>query len=208
MSFIDLPRYLWAKSVKRLRGAAIRKSRIHPTSKVEPGSQFYDSVMERHSFCGYDCDIIMADIGPFCSIANQVAIGGGRHPIEWVSTSPVFYEGRDSVRKKFSEFARPAVLRTLIGADVWIGFRAVLMQGVTVGPGAVIGAHSVVTNDVPPYAIVGGTPARLISYRFDDAIRARLVASRWWELSDEVIEPMALWIRDPERFLREVEQCG
>lgn len=89
-----------------MRGAAIRNSYIDATSKVESGSQFVNSRMNKYSFCGYDCQIVNCRIGMFCSIADNVKIGGARHPIEWVSTSPVFYSGRDSVKKKFSTFDR------------------------------------------------------------------------------------------------------
>ena len=89
--------YLWAKSLRKIRGAAIAGSVVDKTSKVEPGSAFINSQMGRHSFCGYDCEIVNTQIGNFCSIANYVAIGGGRHPTEWVGMSPVFYDGRDSI---------------------------------------------------------------------------------------------------------------
>lgn len=201
------PVYLWSKLLQKICGAAIRGSEVHRTSKVEPGSGFVDSTMGRHSFCGYDCEIVTADIGHFCSIANYVTIGGGRHPIEWVGSSPVFYEGRDSVAKKFSTFARPAPSRTIIGSDVWIGYRAILMQGITVGHGAVVGAGAVVTHDVPPYAIVAGSPARIVRYRFDEPLRQALLASRWWDRPDEVIERCAEHIRDPWKFLERLEQC-
>jgi hypothetical protein len=79
--------YLWAKLVRKARGAAIRGSSIGTGSKVESGSAFINSRMGRHSFCRYDCEIVAADIGNFCSIANFVAIGGGRHPVDWVGTS-------------------------------------------------------------------------------------------------------------------------
>jgi acetyltransferase-like isoleucine patch superfamily enzyme len=200
--------YLWSKIIKKARGASIKKSKIHSSSKVESGSSFFNSTMDRHSFCGYDCEIANADIGPFCSIADHVAIGGGRHPIEWVGTSPVFYAGRDSVRKKFAEFSRPDPLRVSIGADVWIGYRAIVMQGVTIGPGAVIGAGAVVTRDVAPYAMVGGVPARRFSDRFDQKLQKALLASRWWERSDEELAHASLYIRDPERFLQELGSCA
>ncbi|MGB3831163.1 MAG: CatB-related O-acetyltransferase [Mesorhizobium sp.] len=199
--------YYWSKILRKARGAAIHGSTIHRSSKVEPGSSFINSSMGRHSFCGYDCEIVSADIGHFCSIANYVAIGGGRHPIEWVGTSPVFYEGRDSVSKKFSTFPRSPQLRVLVGSDVWIGYRAIVMQGVTIGDGAVVGAGAVVTRDVPPYAIVGGSPAQLIRYRFDEALREALLASRWWEKSDATIEQCAAYIREPEQFLKKLSQC-
>jgi acetyltransferase-like isoleucine patch superfamily enzyme len=200
--------YFWSKLLRKLRGAAIRSSTVHSTSKVEPGSSFLGSTMGRHSFCGYDCEISSADIGAFCSIANHVAIGGGKHPVDWVGMSPVFYEGRDSVTKKFSTFARPEPQRTTIGSDVWIGYRAIIMQGVTIGHGAVIGAGAIVTRDVPPYAIVAGAPAKIIRYRFDESLREALLASRWWEKPDTTLERCADQIRDPEAFLERLKQCA
>lgn len=200
--------YLWSKLLRKARGAAIRGSVVPSTSTVEPGSAFIGSTMGRHSFCGYDCEISATDIGHFCSIANQVVIGGGRHPVEWAGMSPVFYEGRDSVTKKFSTFERPEPMRTSIGSDVWIGYRAIIMQGVTVGHGAVVGAGSVVTRDVPPYAIVAGSPARLIRYRFEEQLREALLASRWWDRSDTVLELCADQVRDPARFLERLNQCA
>ena len=106
--------YIISKILKKIRGAAINKSTIHKTSKVESGSLVVNSTIDRYSFCGYDCDILNCEIGCFCSIANNVIIGGAAHPINWVSTSPVFYIGRDSVKKKFQTFQRPDDLRTLI----------------------------------------------------------------------------------------------
>lgn len=112
---------LWNKLVKKSRLSSIRNCVIDTTSKVESGSNLVTVKMGRYSFCGHDCEIVNAEIGSFCSIANNVHIGGAMHPVEWLSTSPVFYKGRDSVKKKFSEFERPATRKTLIGNDVWVG---------------------------------------------------------------------------------------
>ena len=199
--------YFWSKALKKARGAAIHRSTVGQGSKVESGSAFVNSTMGRHSFCGYDCDILSADIGSFCSIANHVAIGGGRHPIEWVGTSPVFYKGRDSVAKKFSTFERPAVPRTVVGSDVWIGYRAIVMQGVTIGHGAVIGAGAIVTSDVLPFAIVAGAPAKLLRYRFDEPLRTALLESNWWDRDDAVLENCAHLVREPKRFIEKLHSC-
>ena len=152
-------KYIWAKILKKMRGSAIKTSQVHETSKVESGSSFVNSSMVKHSFCGYDCDIAHCQIGAFCSIANGVVIGGGAHPMSWISTSPVFYEGRDSVKAKFSEHAREPVREAVIGHDVWIGRNVLIAQGVVIGTGAVVGMGSVVTKDVDPYSIVAGCPA-------------------------------------------------
>ena len=195
---------IWNKVLKKLKFSSIRNSAIDRTSTVESGCNIVSVNMDRYSFCGYDCEIVNADIGAFCSIANDVKIGGAMHPIQWASTSPVFYKGRDSVAMKFSEYDRPKDNRTFIGNDVWIGSGAFIKQGVTIGDGAVIGMGAVVTKDVPPYAIVGGNPAKLIRMRFDDTIIKRMIQSEWWKLSDEVLLEVAQYIKEPEVFLNKI----
>lgn len=200
----DIFSFYLAKLVKKLHFTAIRDSRIHPTSKIEADSEVVDSSIGKHSFCGYHCKIVRCDIGSFCSIADHVSIGGGLHPMDWISTSPAFYEGRDSIKAKFSEHPRDTPQRVIIGHDVWIGERVLIKQGVTVGTGAVIGMGSVVTKDVPPYTIVGGIPARDIRKRFnDDKLIERLLASEWWDLPEDVLHAKAKYARDPESFLQE-----
>jgi len=196
---------LWSKIIRKLRGSAIKDSLIHKTSKIEAGSQIVNTKMDKHSFCGYDCEISNCEIGSFTSIANGVVIGGGMHPIHWVGMSPVFYEGRDSVKAKFSKFMRDEVKTTLNGHDVWIGRNALIKQGVTIGNGAVVGMGSVVTKDVAPYAIVGGNPAKLIRYRFYDEIIEKLIASKWWELPENELKEYATYIKDPALFLEKLK---
>ena len=193
--------YIWAKVLKKIRGSAIKNSTIHPTSKVESGSHVVNSTMGKHSFCGYNCEIINCEIGSFCSIANGVIIGGGMHPIGWVSTSPVFYEGRDSVKAKFSTFSRISPEVTHIGHDVWIGQNVIIKQGVMIGTGSVIGMGSIVTKDIPPYSIVAGNPAKLIRMRFENKIIAGLLDSKWWEMDESRLNELAKDIKNPDDFL-------
>jgi acetyltransferase-like isoleucine patch superfamily enzyme len=196
-------RSFYARAFKKVRGAAVIESRIHPTSKVEPGSQVVGSSFDRHSYCGYDCTILHAEIGAFCSIANNVTIGGAQHPFEYVSTSPVFLSHKDSVRTKFARHDYLPVVRTQVGNDVWIGERAMIRAGTHIGDGAVVGMGSVVTRDVPPYGIVAGNPARLIRMRFDQPVIDGLLALRWWEFDDEELRRIGPLIPDPVALLKE-----
>lgn len=196
---------LLSKLIKKGRFSAISKSKIHSSSKIESGSTIYDVEMARHSFCGYDCEIVNCEIGSFVSIANNVIIGGGMHPMSWVSMSPVFYEGRDSVKAKFSEHSREKIKKTVIGHDVWIGHSALIKQGVCIGTGAVIGMGSIVTKDVEPYSIVAGNPAKEIRKRFDDSTIEKLLSSKWWEFNDEELREYAYLFNNTTQFLEKIK---
>lgn len=198
--------YYWSKFIKKIRGKSILNSYVHKTSKIEAGSLFVQSKMDKHSFCGYDCEISNCIIGAYTSIANRVVIGGGMHPMDWVGMSPVFYKGRDSVRAKFSEFNREDSKNTIIGNDVWIGHSCLIKQGVKIGNGAVIGMGSVVTKDIPPYAIYAGNPAKLIRYRFDQEIIDELLSIKWWEMDDSELRNNARFVQDPIKFINNIKK--
>jgi len=193
--------YFFSKFVKKARGRSIRASSIPSSSKVESGSTVLNSSFGAHSFCGYDCSFINCEIGRFCSIAGRVIVGGARHPIEYVSTSPVFLAHKESISEKFSRHDYRWEARTIIGDDVWIGEGVFVKGGVTIGTGAVIGMGSVVTKDVPPYAIFAGNPARLIRYRFPDDVVKGLLKSEWWLYSDDQLRACAPLFNDPQAFL-------
>lgn len=194
--------YLWAKILKKLRGSAIINSKIHPTSKIESGSHIVNSTFDCHSFCGYDCEIINCEIGSFCSISDNVIIGGGMHPMDWVSMSPVFYEGRDSVKTKYFKHKRDKPLNTIIGNDVWIGNRAIIKQGIIIGTGAVIGMGSVVTKNVESYTIVAGNPAKVIRKRFDEETIRQLLDSEWWNYDNSLLLELGPYFKYPKDFIQ------
>lgn len=165
-------------------------------------------------------------IGRYCSFGENIQVGRGAHPVAWMSTSPFFYGGSIfSVGEDFLESAAyraykpesPGVIpvqtaRTIndflkvtrIGNDVWIGHGAFIAQGVTIGDGAVVAGHAVVTKDVPPYAIVGGNPAVLLSMRFDLRQSAQLQTLAWWRFAPwqlkgcpfANIEDTIMWLQD------------
>ncbi|CAE6831016.1 CatB-related O-acetyltransferase [Xanthomonas arboricola pv. corylina] len=125
-------------------------------------------------------------IGAFCSIADGVLIfGGGEHRSDWVTTFPLRIAFGDPLAGHDGHPASKGPTR--IGNDVWIGHGATVLSGVTVGDGAIIGAQAVVARDVPPYAVVGGNPAKVVRHRFSpDQIR-HLLAIRWWDWPIEEI---------------------
>lgn len=143
-------------------------------------------------------------IGKFCSIARQVIIGPSDHDLAAVTTHPFRLSPTygDIVEKsiELNQKAPP-----IIGNDVWIGINAVIMRGVTIGDGSVIAANSVVTRDVPPYAIVGGVPAKLIRYRFSTEIIAELLSTRWWDWEISRIKKHIHLFNDPKEFLRQTK---
>lgn len=130
-------------------------------------------------------------IGKFCSIAcgAKFRMRSANHSLASLSTYPfpIFYEewGLD-VRDITAAWATKGDI--VIGNDVWIGYEAVVMAGVTIGDGAVIGARAVVTRDVPPYTIVGGVPAKEIRKRFPDETIGTLLKLRWWDWPEEKIQ--------------------
>ena len=139
-----------------------------------------DCIIGDYSFTGMDTIIKHANIGKFCSISWQVNIIGGseRHNLNCLSTHPFsqlesFGVIRNNIEVEFT--------KTCIGNDVWIGMNSCILNGINIGNGAVIGAGSVVTKDVPDYAVVAGNPARIISYRFEPKIIKELLDLKWWD---------------------------
>lgn len=130
-------------------------------------------------------------IGKFCSIAcgAKFIFTSANHKLGSLSTYPfpLFFEEWDLDKSNVTD-AWDNKGAIVIGNDVWIGYEAVIMQGVTIGDGAIVGTRAVVTKDVPPYTIVGGVPAKPIRKRFSDEVISQLLEIKWWDWSDDKIK--------------------
>lgn len=164
------------------------------------------------SYMGMECDI-SAKIGRFTSIASYVRCNYGTHPYTYpfVSTSPLFVSTQKQCGLSFTQISRFDEYRyadkdrkypIVIGSDCWIGEGVFFTGGITVGDGAVVLAYAVVTKDVPPYAIVGGVPAKIIRYRYDADTVQMLLESQWWNKDLPWIKRHATEMCDIETFKR------
>lgn len=148
-------------------------------------------------------------IGRFCSIASNCHIGLGSHTLNMVSTSPLFSNAHSMLPNNFLSESIPVEeltigdtdYKVIIGNDVWLGYNACVMEGVTIGDGAVIGAKSLVTRDIPPDAIAVGIPAKVIKYRFTQEQIEKLLEIKWWDRDITWIEQNVHSFEDVDAFI-------
>lgn len=168
--------------------------------------QILNSQIGNHTFVQSNSVIINTKVGKFCSIAADVRIGLGRHPISFVSSHPAFHSVGQPIQKTYSDkdYFEP-FKETMVGNDVWIGVGVKIIDGCNIGTGSIIGAGAVVTKDVPPYAIVAGVPAKIMRYRFEPKICQELLESAWWDFSEEQLKMLASKFRNPIDFLNSIK---
>ena len=195
-----------AKALAKMRIPSFDRCDIDKTCKVSFESALAKVTMGKYTYVGARTSITDAQIGKFCSIGGKVSIGGGLHPTNMVSTSPIFLEGRNFLRKNFSEFEYEPSRPVVIGNDVWIGDSAYIKAGVQIGSGAIIGAHAVVTKDVAPYAIVAGIPAHELRKRFDDGIIKKLLEIKWWDWPESKLKDLGQYFDDPRKLINVSEK--
>ncbi|MER8919817.1 DapH/DapD/GlmU-related protein [Mesorhizobium sp. M0802] len=196
--------------------------RIHPTAELKACKLGrYASIGERvvlrevsvgdFSYFERHAEAIYTTIGKFCSIAANSRINALEHPIERITQHKLSYRPNEYFRWLGVDAAfraRRQAKAVGIGNDVWIGHGAVIMPGISIGNGAIVGANSVVTRDVPAYTIVAGVPAKPLRMRFPSEIAARIESLAWWDwppekLAKAVPDMQALPIED---FLDRWEQ--
>ncbi len=147
----------------------LKKNNIHKSTRISSNTKIAKSTIGKYCYIANNINMVNVIMGNYCSIAPSVQIGGMEHSYWWYSMS-TFLSDKCISNKK-----------TKIGNDVWIAAGAIIKQGVTIGDGAVIGAMSFVNKDVPAYAVVIGTPAKILKYRFDEKQIKNLQKTEYWK---------------------------
>jgi acetyltransferase-like isoleucine patch superfamily enzyme len=192
-------------------GACIYRSKVNGPLFLDCNAQLGpETTIGKYCSLGRDTYVARSTIGSFCPTGARVAINPFNHPRDWLSTHEFQYRGDSygwvAEYRDLARLERSADMFTtvMIGSDVWTGHNACIMGGVRIGHGAIVAAGSVVTADVPAYAVVAGVPATVKRLRFGEKIIERLLRARWWEF--ELSHLSGLPFRDVERCLDRIEE--
>lgn len=204
-----------------LRGCNVRispfalfnnRTQFEGVNTVHKGACISNSYIGYGTYIGEKSNMLNCRIGRYCSIANDVNVISVTHPtIDFVSTSPMFFSTLKQAGKtyvtcnKFNEKLSIEGRNIIIGNDVWIGERVTIKGGIRIGDGAIIAMNACVTKDVPPYAIVGGVPAKILRYRFPEDKVKQLLSIKWWNKSEEWIYKHKDLFANLDVFLQELE---
>lgn len=206
---MTIVQFLWRIYVRlrnpscTIRSAGLSKNvRFENGVTIESGSYVQADLIGKYSYINKYCLIEKnTSIGRFCSIAYNVKIGLGSHPVDWVSTHQFAYDPKYKFVEESRSFNEGTYKKTIIGNDVWIGANAIILGGVNVGDGAIIGANSLVSSDVEPYTIIHGAPAKFSRYRFDEKIIKNLLDIKWWNWKESKVKENIDLFNDPLKVI-------
>jgi phosphonate metabolism protein (transferase hexapeptide repeat family) len=171
------------------RTASVRATTFGKYCEVGARTKVAESSFGDYSYVVNDSDIIYTTIGKYCSIAAHTRINPGNHPLDRVMLSHVSYRssayGLGADDPDFFNWRRSSPVT--LGHDVWIGHGAIVLAGISIGTGAAIGAGTIVTKDVPPFAIVVGNPGRILRFRFPGPIIESLQRIAWWDWNHDAL---------------------
>lgn len=160
----------------------VRNSYLGTHVRIDRNNFIIDSTLGDYTYTGPFLMMFKACIGNFTSISYGVTIGPPEHNYSRLTQHPFI------IRPEYGILSKEEIIENdelndpmMIGNDVWIGCNSTILRGVEIGDGAIVGANSVVTKNVPPYAIVAGCPAKVLKYRFEPEIIERLLRLKWWE---------------------------
>jgi len=175
--------------------------------KINYPAQLRNVNIGNYSYLGQNANVSYTIIGKFCSVGPNFICGFGLHPINGISTAPMFYSATNKSNgtticseSKCNEHAD-----VQIGNDVFIGANVFVKDGVRIGDGAVIGAGAVVVNDIPDYAVAGGVPAKVIKYRLPEEKISKLKEIQWWNFSDDKLQDVEKYFYDIDGFINKCE---
>ena len=214
---------MYSKAKNRKKAKFAKTAIIDNSTKFE-GSNFIgkktvvlNSYMGFGTYISYESSINKCKIGRYTCIGPKVEIVAGKHPTNFASMHPFFYTKSNQIGKTFvgkNKFAEHEYVDSdnkyyvEIGNDVWIGYGAKIMDGIHIGDGAVVAANAMVVKDVPPYAIVGGVPAKVLRYRFDDERIKKLLRIQWWKQEESTIRLYADLFSDVDAMINTFTQNG
>ena len=198
-------RYSFRAVSRRAKNFPFPPTKFEGCNRVCAHSTF-NGTLGYGSYIGFNSRI-SGEIGRFTSIADDCMVVRGRHPYEYpyVATSPMFFSMMKQTGYTFADrqiynefkFVRECV-PVVIGSDCWIGAGAKIIEGVTIGIGGMVLAGALVTHDVPPYAIVGGVPAKVLRFRYNEDAIQMLLKSKWWEKDEK-------WFKINWRLLNDLD---